>query len=228
MSYEQDDERKDEIEKKELEEQKLRLEIQALERQKKLPYSLAAFQPLITFFAALITILVSVSQFNSKQDAEIKQQKKQAKQQVAQQAAQAERDELIEFKKHFWEKQMDSYIHVSRLAARLSTTKDVTEREKLFSEFLVYYNGETVFFEAEGVRTAMRNVETAYSEYRSDPGTQSAFQSAARDLASACRKEAKESWGEKLKDLQIWSEGDSKPTPTPSLTLSPTPTSKGN
>jgi hypothetical protein len=57
-----------------------------------------------------------------------------------------------EFKKYFWEKQLDYYMDASRSAAKLATIGDKNARSAVYQEFLELYHGPMVIFEDEPVK----------------------------------------------------------------------------
>lgn len=108
-----------------------------------------------------------------------------------------------EFKRHFWERQLESYVEASRLAASLSTLPPGQERAEASIRFRQLYHGEMVVFEDEAVMQAMRDFAQLYIDYMTDEGLQTDLQKQARAFARTCRESASRQWDVELKALDV-------------------------
>jgi hypothetical protein len=140
--------------------------------------------PVITTLVAVFGVLIGVHQFNVTREKE--------------------------FKKYFWEQQLNFYVQASRDAAQLATMKAGGDRDKVLEDFNGLYHGQMVIFEDESVMKAMKHFAEIYIDYQANPGIQTDVQRAARDLARSCRESSAETWSVPLEKLTFDVE-DSKP-----------------
>jgi hypothetical protein len=146
------------------------------------------YKPLITTLVAVFGALIGLYQFNVTREKE--------------------------FKKYFWEQQLNFYVQASRDAAQLATMKAGDDREKVFQDFTVLYHGQMVIFEDGRVMKAMKHFVETYIDYQTNPGIQTQVQLDARDLARACRESSAVTWRVPLEKLDIDVEKSSaKPGP---------------
>lgn len=108
-----------------------------------------------------------------------------------------------EFKRKFWEKQLDLYQEASRSAAQLSIIQDEEARVPIYQRFLELYHGEMVLVEDNQVKNAMKSFVELYIDYQDNRGLQDELQSSARALARTCRKSLADSWDIDLEDLDF-------------------------
>lgn len=155
--------------------EKLRLEIEDLRRNKPWSGRLTDWVPIITALIAVAGFLLGIVQTNKAREKE--------------------------FKKVFWERQLQTYGTASRLAAEMSTTSDHQKRDVAYAQFQEIYHGEMVLVEDVEVKDAMKHFIEVFIDYRDDPGLQDEVEAAARALARKCRKSIAKTWDVDLQDL---------------------------
>jgi hypothetical protein len=115
-----------------------------------------------------------------------------------------------EFRKPFWEKQIDVYFEVSKAAATIATLDETnTEKKKeTEDEFWKLYWGQVVLVEDKPVKDAMQRFSQCLKgedEYcRSDDELKKEeLQKLSLELANSCRSSISNSWDIDLKNLYI-------------------------
>jgi hypothetical protein len=194
MSAEETIEQSDLLNKVQLE--KLKLEIEELKNKKRLGFKLLQLMPLLTILVAIGGLWWNVRQFTNSQD------------------AQAKRDEAAkerEFRKPFWEKQINTYFEASNVAAIIATLPAGNiDRKKAEERFRQLYYGSLVLVEEEEVMKAkvkFRNcLDELDEECTSEPSKTFRLQTLSLGLANKCRASIGTSWTVDLKNLYLQDE----------------------
>lgn len=202
----------------ELQEEKLRLEIQELKNKSSLGYKFIQFIPLLTILVAIGGLWWNIKQFTNSQQA-------QAKQFADSQEAQAKRDESSrerEFRKPFWDKQINLYFEATNATATIATLPAGNpERKKAEDKFWQLYYGSLVSVEDDAVMKA----KVAYGnclglgvgdetdeKCKSEPSKTYRLRKLSLELANSCRESIGKSWTIELNNLYLQ---DMKPKPLP-------------
>lgn len=155
--------------------EKLRLEIAELKQRRHGAGKLTDWIPIMTALIAVAGFLGGIVQNNATREKE--------------------------FKKVFWEKQLQNYMDASGLAAKMVTTSKDDEKDAAYRQFQEIYQGQMVLVEDVEVKDAMKHFIEVFIDYRHDPGLQDDAQTAARILARTCRESLSKSWDVKLEKL---------------------------
>src|SRR5260370_3140076 len=68
-----------------------------------------------------------------------------------------------EFRRRFYEKQLDAYFDVSKTVGQMSATEDRREVDKLHAHFLELYNGSLILVQEAEEKVAAQTFETNFS-----------------------------------------------------------------
>ena len=199
---------------------KMELEIDELQRKKTWQYKLTQFIPLITALVAVGGLLLNTQQFLAVQEAQLQKEKDAKVQEEKQQKDIAEREAAAkerEFRKPFWDKQINTYFEASNVAATIATLPATNiERRKAEERFKQLYFGSLVLVEDEDVmkaKVAFRNcLEELDEECTSEPSKTFRLQTLSLGLANKCRASIGTSWTIDLKNLYLQDEKQ-KPLP---------------
>jgi hypothetical protein len=175
--------------------EKLKWEISGLRASQAWDRRIGRYIPLATTLVGVGAFWLGVQQYTTNEKEHLAQNRRQMEQDWAERAK--------DYKKYFWEKQLDTYSEAVDLAARLANDQDPTTAAEAYSRFVELYHGRMVIYEDLNVMQAMKRFEQVYIEYRQDPGLQNEAKTAARDLARECRKSAADSWDIPLQTLDM-------------------------
>jgi hypothetical protein len=92
-----------------------------------------------------------------------------------------------EFRRRFYEKQLDTYFDVSKTVGQISAVEDPREVDKLHAHFLELYNGSLIMVQDAEVKGAAKTFETSFSDYTSGRLNRDQLQARARRVVRACR-----------------------------------------
>lgn len=193
---------------------KLELEIEELERKKTWQYKLSQYIPLITALVAVGGLLLNTQQFLSAQKAQSEKEEKVKIQEEKQQKETSEREAEAkerEFRKPFWEKQINTYFEAANVAAVIATLPAGNiDRKKAEERFRQLYFGPLVLVEDEEVMKAKVSLYNCLDELdeecTSEPSKTFRLQTLSLGLANKCRASIGTSWTVDLKNLYLQNE----------------------
>jgi hypothetical protein len=137
------------LENLQLENEKLRLELEGFRRSKPW-YSLwIQFVPLISVLVAVSGFLWGIYVFQAQQTRNLEQQKQQSENEL-----ETAQQELM---KPWLDNQREIYLQALTAAARIAIANDPVKSEQVEDEFWTLYNGKMILVETESVRKAMIN-----------------------------------------------------------------------
>lgn len=175
--------------------QKLQLENRNLERGRNLGSTIAPYIPIITACIAVAGFSFGLYQYHHQ---EVKQQEAAI--------AQSKRENDLreaEFKKRFWERQLEEYSAITQSAARLATWDRGAERDKEYLHFRELYHGNLIMLADKSVVEATKEFLQLYIDYRDDPTIQGQVDKSSRKLAIACRESLRQTWNVPLQQLDL-------------------------
>ena len=186
------------------EQQKLACEIEKLKAETESLRSSNRWENRITRYAPLVTIIIAVASFWFGIYQFTRQQRAENEKFTRQQEAENEKlrgqfnDSIKlsekEFRRHFYEKQLEVYLDVSKTVAQMATAGDSKEVDRLHTHFLELYNGSLIIVQDSDVRDAAETFEESFNEYRNKQSDRDKLQDSARDLARACRNSLLTIW----------------------------------
>lgn len=106
-----------------------------------------------------------------------------------------------EFKRAFWEQQLDVYDSVARSAARLVAPGDTAGREAEYQKFMTLYNGPLLMVADSVTAYKVRDFYSELINYRSNPGHHREAAEAARAMSAAFRDQLRFTWEVPLNQL---------------------------
>jgi hypothetical protein len=165
---------------------KLELEIETLRSSNRWGNRIAFATSIITALIAISSFWVGIYQFQETQKREIEKLRTEFSNSIALSEK--------EFRRRFYEKQLDLYFDISRTAAQISIAKDSTETEKLHQHFLEIYNGNINIVQDQQVMNAAKQFEQSFNEYKSNQPSSDELQASARALSEACRNSIRDIW----------------------------------
>ncbi len=181
------------------EQEKLACEIEKLKAETESLRSSNRWENRVTRYAPIVTVLIAVAsfwfgiyQFTRQQTAE--------NEKLRGQFADSIKLSEKEFRRHFYEKQLDVYFDVSKTVAQMATVGDSIEGDRLHTHFLELYNGSLIIVQDSDVRDAAETFEESFNEYRNKRSGRDKVQDSARDLARACRNSLLRIWDIKSMD----------------------------
>src|SRR5215831_10409766 len=145
------------LERLKLENEKLRLEIEDLRGRNKLENRIAKFVPAITALIAIAGLSFGVYQFQSQQRQIADQRLRDTIDSINKQASELARSNEAreqEFRKPFWEKQLQLYFDATEAASTMATSKDARKRELATEKFWSLYWGPLAVVEDAGLEEA--------------------------------------------------------------------------
>jgi len=145
------------LEKLRLENEKLRLELDALQGGNGLS-SLIPYLPLITVVVTIAGFAFGVYQYRAQQDSNITAQAEQSKKDREAREIQSKKDTETtqrEFMKPLLQNQLAIYLQASAAAATISRSTDPVERKKAINDFWRLYEGPLIMVESKEVSGAM-------------------------------------------------------------------------
>ena len=99
-----------------------------------------------------------------------------------------------EFRRKFYEKQLEVYFKLSETAAKLSTEEDANQIQSLRQSFLELYYGNLNIVQDWQVESAAARFENSLNEFVNKRGSREKLQADARALANACRNSFRDVW----------------------------------
>jgi hypothetical protein len=170
---------KDEIslEKANLENEKLKLEIAALKKSKPGIDFVIRYIPLITILVAIAGFLFGIYQYRTEQIENRRSQEESSKR---------------EFMKPLLEEQLSIYLKASDAAATIATTTNTKDREEAINSFWSLYYGQLVFVENTKVSGAMKDFGNCLN--KGAECTQRKLQELSLKLASSLQTAMLKSW----------------------------------
>ncbi|MEM6737716.1 MAG: hypothetical protein AAF620_16760 [Bacteroidota bacterium] len=113
---------------------------------------LKIFGPILTVVGLIITVIIFIVGESNIKEREIRAQ---------------EQQDALEFKRKFWEKQMDSYQKTARVAGNIAASLQSERKiDSLIHEFYILYHGQMILFEDEDVISAMKNMHREIKAYQ--------------------------------------------------------------
>jgi len=170
--------------KLQLELEKTRLEVEQLKIKNRWDRGFGKFANVIPIYIAVGAFLFGLYQFNAEQ-------------------ARSNEAKEKEFKKHFWEKQLDTYSELCNLASRLSTATDSISTIAAYKRYDELYHGDMVIFQDTNVMRSSKNFLLIYLDFRRSPSLQRVLQDSARSLAFSCRTSILKTWDINLGQLDL-------------------------
>jgi hypothetical protein len=150
------------------------------ETYRKWDVTLKLFAPLLTVLA----LLVSVWQFTREQRAQIERQY----QLIAQ-------NDMIEFKRRLYDKQLDVYMKISTVVGRIaSTDQNKDQLMKDIEQFYSLYWGEMIYVADENVEKAMIDFHVEIQDFLKGIGTKDRLKERGYNLIQVCRESSKKTW----------------------------------
>jgi hypothetical protein len=137
------------LKKLQLENEKLRLELEGFKTSKPWYALWVQFVPLISVLVAVSGFLWGIYVYQAQQTRNLELQKQQSEQEV--ETAQRE------LMKPWLENQRDIYLQALTAAATIANTDDPQKREQATEEFWKLFNGKMILVETDNVRKAMVN-----------------------------------------------------------------------
>ena len=109
-----------------------------------------------------------------------------------------------EFKRPFWEKQIDLYVQASDAAATLAVAQPGAEWERAKLRFLVLYNGSLAIVEDKAIDSAMVRFKGKLEAFEQDPtpDTREEMRKASLSLAHSFKESLAKDWKRKLRDMK--------------------------
>ena len=176
----------------ELQFEKLELEIQELRNRRTLKYKIVQLIPLLTILVALGGLWWNIQQFRTTQQTQVRNEQ--------------EANER-EFRKPYWNKQIELYFDATTTAATIATLPEGDpDREKAVRKFRNLYNGPLVSVEDESVMKAKvafgKCLDEVDLECENSPLAKSSkLKLLSLALANSCRTSLGTTWNVKLDDL---------------------------
>lgn len=175
--------------------EKTKLEVQGLKnnlsKKKGFSETFSSYLPLLTALIAVFGFLFGIYQFNMQQQ---------------QQSVRDYQAKEKEFKRVLWEKQLELYLEVSKIAAQLAATSDENERKTLYKELSSHFNGDLIVVEDRQVMEAVLEFDQLYEVFLADLSRQEDLLASARKLARACRNSLVKTFDVQLGDLRDYKE----------------------
>ena len=166
--------------------ERLKLEIENLRSSNKWGNRSALATSLITALIAIASFSVGIYQFRETQNREIEKLRAEFNNSIALSEK--------EFRRRFYEKQLDLYFDISKTAAQISITEDLDAIQKLHQHFMEIYNGNLNIVQDQQVMNAARQFEQSFNEYSRNQATRNKLQDSARALSEACRNSIRDIW----------------------------------
>jgi hypothetical protein len=166
--------------------ERLKLEIENLRSSNEWGNRSAFATSLITALIAIASFWVGIHQFRETQNREIEKLQAEFRNSVALSEK--------EFRRRFYEKQMDLYFDISKTAAQISITEDPDEIQKLHRHFLEIYNGNLNLVQDRQVMNAARQFEQSFNEHGRNQADRNRLRESARALSEACRNSIRDIW----------------------------------
>lgn len=107
-----------------------------------------------------------------------------------------------EFRKPYWEKQIELYLEATATAATLATIKAGEKREEALNKFWQLYFGPLAMVEDESVEGAMVRFGEGLIDYEEDKCSIETLRMKSLALAHACRESLGKSWKIDLAKLE--------------------------
>ena len=169
------------------------------------------FVPVFTGIVAISVFGFSVIQYTCQQrtlhDQEVNQRNAQLEQQKSQQKESQEnfnRNVQLsekEFRRKFYEKQLEVYMDLSKTAAQISTSNDKIKLHEAYRHFLEVYNGNfMVVVENAEVKKAVDNYIKVADQYEKNPIDNTELQELAKKLSLTLRRSFVQFWGVPFKE----------------------------
>lgn len=174
---------------------KLQVEIDNLERGHNWSSRIAQYIPVITALIAVSGFLFGIIQYRRQEAKHIEANELQSYRDNALRAK--------EFKKLFWEKQLEEYRAITQSAARLATWDAGDARDKEYLHFRELYHGNLVMVSDKQVVDATKEFLQLYIDYRTDPSMQGKVDRSSRRLSIACRESLRQTWDVPLQALDL-------------------------
>jgi len=175
------------LQKMRLEIEKLKVEIQSLIGANRWENRVTRYIPVITVLIAVFSFWLGIYQFTKQQQIEMGKL----------------RDEFSfnttlsekEFRRKFYERQLETYFELSKIAGRISTTEDSAEIKRQYHDFMELYNGQLNIVQDWQVKRAASLFEKTLKEFVMTQVNRERLQTEARALAEACRGSLRDVWG---------------------------------
>ena len=180
-----------------LELEKLRAEIESLNRSNSLGSKLAQYNPVFTVLIAVIGVVVSIRQFNAQQDFSTRQYSQQQTFNREQLMEQSNRDFAAreqESKKRYWEEQNQIYREACDAAAAIAAADSLEEVKAERKKFRRLYWGIMSLVENRSVEGAMVDFGHGLDEWESTRVKPEDMVTRAFTIAHCCRKSLQKTW----------------------------------
>jgi hypothetical protein len=172
--------------------EKLRAETESLRSSNRWENRVTRYAPIVTVLIAVASFWFGIYQFTRQQRAENEKLRGQFEDSI--------KLSEKEFRRRFYEKQLDVYFDVSKTVAQIATVGDSHEVDRLHTHFLELYNGSLIMVQDSDVRDAAETFEESFNEYRNKRSGRDKVQDSARDLVRACRNSLLTIWDIKSLD----------------------------
>jgi hypothetical protein len=110
----------------------------------------------------------------------------------------------MEFRRPFWEKQINLYFEASSAVSVMANSTDISEKRKAEEKFWQLFYGPLVIVEDANVEKAMIAISTHLNDCRADPDSCQDYRlkNLSLSLASTCKESIGRSWKIKLEQLK--------------------------
>jgi len=175
------------LEKLRFEIEKLKVEIQSLTSSNRWENRVTRYIPVITVLIAVFSFWLGIYQFTRQQRTEMDKLRSEFKYNT----------ELSEkeFRGKFYERQLETYFELSKVAAKIAITEDPTEIKTQYHNFMEIYNGNLQMVQDWQVKRAGAQFEKTLREFVNTQANRDKLQIEARALADACRGSLRDVWG---------------------------------
>jgi|SRR5689334_13805516 len=175
------------LEKLRFEIEKLKVEIQSLISSNRWENRVTRYIPVITVLIAVFSFWLGIYQFTQQQKTEMEK----LRGEFSYNTALSEK----EFRRKFYERQLETYFELSKIAGRISISDDPTAIKTEYQNFMELYNGQLNIVQDWQVKRASNQFEETLREFVSTQANKEKLQIQARALADACRGSVRDVWG---------------------------------
>jgi len=187
--------------------EKLSIEIEKLRAETANLKSIIRFVPVITGIVAVLVFCFGIYQFYSQQRENINQQKIEAENSQGNFERNVQLSEK-EFRRKFYEKQLDLYLDLSQTAAQISTVEDKNKIQEKYQRFLELYNGNLIIVNTDNlpdnrVQNAADNFNNTIVKFKSNQASKTDLEESAKRLSAVLRNSLIGFWQIPIKEIQV-------------------------